>query len=167
MKIYLDNTTEIEFDFDHNKVAEAVCREVLEQEKCPFDCEINITITDNADIREINKQTRDIDKETDVLSFPGLFFDAPGVFDEDMKDEADCIDPENGLIILGDIVLSADKIFAQAQEYGHSVKREYAFLIAHSMLHLCGYDHMEEDEAVVMEEKQRTVLDRLNITRGN
>lgn len=167
MKIYLDNTTETEFDFDHNKVAEAVCREVLEQEKCPFDCEINITITDNADIREINKQTRDIDKETDVLSFPGLFFDAPGVFDEDMKDEADCIDPENGLTILGDIVLSADKIFAQAQEYGHSVKREYAFLIAHSMLHLCGYDHMEEDEAAVMEEKQRTVLDRLNITRGN
>ena len=167
MKIYLDNTTETEFDFDHNKVAEAVCREVLEQEKWPFVCEINITITDNADIREINKQTRDIDKETDVLSFPGLFFDAPGVFDENMKDEANCIDPENGLIILGDIVLSADKIFAQAQEYGHSVKREYAFLIAHSMLHLCGYDHMEDDEAAVMEEKQRTVLDRLNITRGN
>ena len=167
MKIYLDNTTDTEFDFDHNKVAEDVCREVLEQENCPFDCEINITITDNATIREINRQTRDIDKETDVLSFPGLFFDEPGIFDENIKDKADCTDPENGLIILGDIVLSADKIFAQAKEYGHSVKREYAFLIAHSMLHLCGYDHIEEDEATVMEKKQKAVLDRLCITRGN
>ncbi|MBP5309476.1 MAG: rRNA maturation RNase YbeY [Lachnospiraceae bacterium] len=167
MKIYLDNTTDTEFDFDHNKVAEDVCKGVLEQEKCPFECEINITITDNAAIKEINKQTRDIDKETDVLSFPGLFFDKPGEFDENTRDEADCVDPENGLIILGDIVLSADKIFEQASEYGHSVKREYAFLIAHSMLHLCGYDHIKEDEAAVMEEKQRAVLDRLNITRGN
>ena len=166
MKIYLDNTTDTEFDFDHNKVAEDVCRGVLEQESCPFDCEINITITDNADIREINKQVRDIDKETDVLSFPGLFFDEPGVFDENIRDEADCIDPENGLIILGDIVLSADKIFEQAKEYGHSVKREYAFLIAHSMLHLCGYDHMTQEESARMEEKQETVLQSLGITRS-
>ena len=166
MKIYLENNTDTEFDFDHVSVAEDVCRCVLEQEGCPFDCEISIMITDNEGIREINRQTRDIDKETDVLSFPGLYFDKPADFNDDTIKEADHIDPENGLVVLGDIVLSADKIIKQAGDYGHSVKREYAFLITHSMLHLCGYDHIKADEAKVMEDRQRMVLDKLSITRG-
>ena len=74
------------------------------------------------------------------------------------------LNPETGLSILGEICLNKDKIFSQAEEYGHSIKREYAFLIAHSMLHLLGYDHMEEDEAKVMEEKQKASLEELGIS---
>ena len=167
MKVYIDTEVEVCFDFDYVKVAEAVCEKVLLQEECPFECEVNISITDNDSIRRINRESRNIDKETDVLSFPGLFFDSPADFDEHAKELADNIDPENGLVVLGDIVLSVDRIYEQAKEYGHSVKREYAFLITHSMLHLCGYDHMEEDEAILMEEHQRMVLDALDITRGD
>ena len=79
--------------------------------------------------------------------------------------EADCFDPDSGELVLGDIILSVDKVREQAESYGHSRKREYAFLVAHSMLHLCGYDHMEEGEAAVMEEKQRNILKGLRITR--
>ncbi len=79
--------------------------------------------------------------------------------------EADCFDPDSGELILGDIILSVDRIRSQAQEYGHSMLREFAFLTAHSMFHLCGYDHMEESEAAVMEQKQEAVLTKLGITR--
>ncbi|MBR3635295.1 MAG: rRNA maturation RNase YbeY [Lachnospiraceae bacterium] len=167
MRVYIDNAVEAAFDFDHEAVANDVCREVLEKENCPFDCEINITITDDDEIRQINKRTRDIDKATDVLSFPGMFFESPAVFDVGDMEMSDLIDPESGLIVLGDIVLSFDRIKKQALEYGHSIKREYAFLITHSMLHLCGYDHMTESEAAVMEERQRLILDGLKITRGD
>lgn len=167
MRVYIDNAVEAVFDFDHEAVANDVCKAVLNEEKCPFDCEINITITDDKEIRQINKQTRDIDKATDVLSFPGLFFESPAVFDVGEMDMSDIVDPESGLVVLGDIVLSFDKIKEQAAEYGHSIKREYAFLITHSMLHLCGYDHMTKDEASVMEERQRLILDGLKITRGD
>jgi len=166
MKIYIDNTVDAEFDFDYEKIAIDVCKTVLEQEKCPFDCEINIMITDNEEIQRINKDTRNIDNATDVLSFPGLFFDSPADFSNNDSILADSIDPENGLVVLGDIVLSIDKIIEQSAEYGHSIMREYAFLITHSMLHLCGYDHMTTEDAELMQEHQRTVLERLNITRG-
>ena len=81
------------------------------------------------------------------------------------KEEADCFDPENGELLLGDIIISAQKVKEQALKYGHSEKREFAFLIAHSMLHLCGYDHMVSDEAAVMEEKQRIIMNPLHISR--
>ena len=86
------------------------------------------------------------------------------IFDDDNITD-DCFDPDTGELILGDIVLSVDKIYEQAESYGHSTKRELAFLVAHSMLHLFGYDHMEEDEMRIMEEKQREILDKLGITR--
>ena len=79
--------------------------------------------------------------------------------------EADYFDPDTGELILGDIIISVDRVKEQAESYGHSQKREFAFLVAHSMLHLCGYDHMEEDEAKVMEAKQEQVLASLGITR--
>lgn len=166
MRVYIENAVDAVFDFDHEAVANDVCKAVLDKENCPFDCEINITITDDKEIRQINKQTRDIDKATDVLSFPGLFFESPAVFDLNDMDMLDLVDPESGLIVLGDIVLSFDRIKKQAAEYGHSIKREYAFLITHSMLHLCGYDHMTDKEAAVMEERQRLILNGLKITRG-
>ena len=74
-------------------------------------------------------------------------------------------EPDTGELILGDIVISSDKVYSQAEEYGHSVKRELGFLVAHSMLHLFGYDHMEDEERVVMETKQKEILERLGITR--
>ena len=77
----------------------------------------------------------------------------------------DAFHPESGELMLGDIVISKEKVISQAEEYGHSIEREYAFLIAHSMLHLFGYDHMEDDERMIMEEKQEEILERLHILR--
>lgn len=165
MQLYLENETEITFDFDTEEIAKKVIEKVLEVENCPFDTEVNLLITDNEGIREYNASMRDIDKSTDVLSFPGLFFDEPSAFFIPEEEMADYTNPENGLIILGDIIISADKVLSQAEEYGHSEKREFAFLVAHSMYHLCGYDHMTSDEAAVMEKKQEEILQLLQITR--
>ena len=82
-----------------------------------------------------------------------------------LEDDDSCFDPESGELLLGDIMISIPKAVEQAEAYGHSVKREYAFLVAHSMLHLLGYDHMTPEEAAVMEAKQEEVLQRLGITR--
>jgi probable rRNA maturation factor len=142
-----------------------VIEAVLKSEGCPFDATVNLLITDNEGIREYNRQYREIDKETDVLSFPNLDFDAPGDFGKVTENKADYFDPDSGELILGDVIVSADKVIEQAENYGHDQKREFAFLVAHSMLHLCGYDHMADDERVVMEEKQEAVLQGLGITR--
>jgi len=165
MQLYLENETEVSFEFDVEAVAGAVINEVLNVEKCPYDVEVNLLLTDNEGIREYNRQMRDIDRATDVLSFPGLFFDEPSLFAIAPGEEADYTNPETGNIILGDIIISVDKVLEQALEYGHSIKREFAFLTAHSMYHLCGYDHMTEEEAKIMETKQEAVLIRLQITR--
>lgn len=165
MQLYLENDTDVNFDFDTEIIAKAVIEKVLETEGCPFETEINLLITDNDGIREYNQQMRDIDKPTDVLSFPGLFFEEPSAFHIEDEEIADYRNPESGNIILGDIIISADKVIEQAEEYGHSIKREFAFLVAHSMFHLCGYDHMTEQEAAVMEAKQEEVLLMLQITR--
>lgn len=126
---------------------------------------MNVVLTDNEGIREMNRECRKIDRETDVLSFPNVDFEREGVFEIDEDREADYFDPDSGELILGDIMISVDKVKEQAENYGHSLRREFAFLVAHSMLHLCGYDHMEEEEAKVMEAKQRDVLEGLGITR--
>ena len=165
MQLYLENESGISFDFNAEEIAGRVINKVLEAEKCPFDVEVNLLITDNEGIREYNVSMRDIDKATDVLSFPGLFFEEPSKFYIRKEEEADYTNPENGLIVLGDIIISAEKVFAQAEEYGHSTKREFAFLVAHSMYHLCGYDHMTPQEAAVMEKKQENILNLLQITR--
>ncbi len=165
MQLYLENETDISFDFDTEEIAKKVIEKVLEVEKCPFNTEVNLLITDNEGIREYNASMRDIDKPTDVLSFPGLFFEEPSVFFIPEEETADYTNPENGLIVLGDIIISVDKVLSQAEEYGHCNKREFAFLVAHSMYHLCGYDHMTPDEAAVMEKKQEEILQLLQITR--
>ena len=165
MQLYLENESEISFEFNENEIAGKVINKVLEAEKCPFDVEVNLLITDNEGIREYNSSMRDIDKATDVLSFPGLFFEEPSKFFIPKEEEADYTNPENGLIILGDIIISVEKVISQAKEYGHSLKREFAFLVAHSMLHLCGYDHMTAEEEQEMIQKQETILNQLGITR--
>lgn len=165
MTIFVENETDYIFPFDPIETASLVAGEVLEEENCPYETEINILITDNEGIRMYNREYRNIDRETDVLSFPNVPFELPSDFSVAEEMEVDCFQPDSGELILGDIILSCDRILEQAESFGHSIRREYAFLIAHSMLHLCGYDHMEPDEASVMEEKQNHVLDRLGITR--
>ena len=165
MSLFVENETEETFDFDIEQIVDLVSKEVLEEENCPYETQINVLLTDNAGIREFNKEYRNIDRETDVLSFPNLDFETPAAFEIDEDREADYFDPETGELILGDIIISVDRVKEQAESYGHSRKREFAFLVAHSMLHLCGYDHMEEAEAAVMEAKQEAVLQKLGITR--
>lgn len=165
MTFYVENETSVTFPFSEEEVVKQVAEKVLDMENCPYEVQINVLLTDNEGIHKFNKEYRDIDRETDVLSFPNLDFEKEGVFEIAEEDEADYFDPDTGELILGDIIISVDKVQEQAESYGHSLRREFAFLVAHSMLHLCGYDHMEEEEAAVMESKQEAVLKALNITR--
>lgn len=163
---FWDEITE-EINEEELTLAKKVIEHILQKEGCPFDCEVNLTMTDNDGIQAVNKEFRDMDKPTDVLSFPNCDFDTPGEFSQFRDEEIyfDCFNPENDYFVLGDIMISRDKMLAQAEEYGHGVTREYAFLIAHSVLHLIGYDHMEEEEAKHMEAKQNEYLNDLGITR--
>ena len=167
MTFYVENETETTFPFDIEQIVKQVAEAVLDEEDCPYESQINVLLTDNGGIREFNREYRGIDRETDVLSFPNVDFTMPGNFEIDEDAEADYFDPETGELILGDIIISVDKVKEQAESYGHSRKREFAFLVAHSMLHLSGYDHMEPEEAAVMEAKQEAVLQKLGITRDN
>ena len=163
---FWDEITE-EINEEELALAKKVIEHILQKEGCPFDCEVNLTLTDNDGIQAVNKEFRDMDKPTDVLSFPNCDFDTPGEFSQFRDEDVyfDCFNPENDFFVLGDIMISRDKMLAQAEEYGHGVTREYAFLIAHSVLHLIGYDHMEEEEAKHMEAKQNEYLNDLGITR--
>lgn len=167
MTIYVEFDEGIEnpFSFEINPLVEQVVEQVLASEGCNYEACVNVLVTDNARIRELNRAYREIDRETDVLSFPNLDFERPGEFEPAEEREADYFDPDSGELVLGDIILSVDKIKEQAESYGHSEKREFAFLVAHSMFHLCGYDHMTEEDAAVMEKKQEAVLLDLGITR--
>lgn len=165
MSLYIETEGNISFSFDAREIAETVVEASLEYVQCPYEAEVSLLITHDEEIREMNREHRGIDRATDVLSFPMLEFERPGDFTGIDEEMSDVFDPESGELILGDIVISADKVIAQAEEYGHSPKREYAFLIAHSMLHLCGYDHMEDDERKVMEQKQREIMEKINILR--
>lgn len=164
MKYLFEEEVEVPFNFDYKEVAKQVIDMALDMEEFPFESEVDITLTDDAAIQEINKEFRQLDKSTDVLSFPLIEYKSAGDF-SDLENEDDIFNPETGEAMLGDIVISVEHVLKQAEEYGHSIKREYAFLIAHSMLHLMGYDHMTPPEAKVMEEKQENILNALNITR--
>lgn len=165
--IFIEENVEWETEFNKQEIAEKVVNQVLKREGCPFECEVDILITDSEEIKEYNEEYRDIDKATDVLSFPNLEWEEPGDFESAMNNEFYdvSVNPETDLLILGEICLNKDRILEQAKEYGHSVLREYAFLIAHSMYHLIGYDHMAEDEAAVMEQKQKESLEEIGISR--
>lgn len=165
MTFLVENETEESFSFSPEYTMKLVCEAVLEEESCPYEVQVNLVLTDNEGIRELNREYRGIDRETDVLSFPNVDFDREGVFDMDENQEADYFDPDTGELVLGDIMISVEKMREQAADYGHSLRREFAFLVAHSMLHLCGYDHMEEAQRNVMERKQDKILTGLGITR--
>ena len=167
MTICFENEKDQELDFDYENILEKVIRQAAEQEKCPYEFEVNVTFTDNDSIREINREFRELDVPTDVLSFPMVDYPAPADFSE-LEEEnasAEYFHPETGELILGDIVISVERAKMQAEEYGHSLKREICFLTAHSMLHLSGYDHVEDEERIQMEDMQREILERRGYRR--
>lgn len=164
MKIWLENETETIFSFDLQETAKRVLYAVLEEENIKQDVEISVLLTDEQTIKEINSQFREIEKATDVLSFPAIDYAIPGQLPSVLTD--DMFSPETKDFILGDIVISVSHLISQAEAYGHSQLREYAFLLTHSLLHLLGYDHMEDKDRKIMENKQRIILEKLEILRS-
>ena len=164
MSVFIENEYGKNIDIDYNTIIKKVVEEAIDFVKCAFECEVNVTIVDNDSIKEINKAQRDIDKETDVLSFPLIDYDSPADF-TNVEDDINYFNPDSGELMLGDIVISYDRVVSQAIEYIHSIVREIAFLTAHSMRHLFGYDHIKEDEREDMENKQNIILNNLGITR--
>lgn len=155
MTLLIDNRTDFELTDEIKETLEMVCLKSLQYEEFNEDCEISLSIVTNEEIHDINKQFRNIDSPTDVLSFPQLTFEE--------GEEADV--NENGEIVLGDIIISIDRANEQAEEYGHSLKRELAFLSVHSMLHLMGYDHMVPEEEEDMFRRQKEILIEAGIPR--
>lgn len=156
MKIFVDYSNEqdkLSPPEDFEALVEDCARTALEEEEIEDDAEVSVTFVDNARIRELNAEFREIDKETDVLSFP--------LSDENGFE----VDPDTDAILLGDIVISLEKAAAQAEEYGHGLRREVAFLVTHSLFHLLGYDHLTPEEEKEMFAKQEKVLEKLGITR--
>lgn len=156
--------TDISLELDCEALAREVAQSVLELENCPYDSQVNLVLTDNSGIHEVNRQFRGIDAPTDVLSFPMIPFETPADYQILDQDES-FFDLDTEELLLGDIMISAERVISQAEDYGHSIKREFCFLVAHSMLHLLGYDHMVPEEAAIMEQKQEAALEKLGITR--
>ena len=151
MSLFIEEEGNIKLDFDTEEIAALVIDAALELADCPYEAEINLLLTENAQIHEMNLEQRGIDRPTDVLSFP---MGENGVWDKN---------PETGAYILGDVVISMEKALSQAETYGHSLQREVGYLTAHSVLHLLGYDHMEPLERVHMREKEELVMEQLGL----
>lgn len=165
MSLNIEKEVDVIFDFDYEKLAKEVVDFAISHEDFPYEAEVNLTLTDNDGIQEINRAYREIDAPTDVLSFPMLSYEEAGDFSALEDDYEDNFNPDTGEIMLGDVIISIDRVKEQADAYGHSERREFAFLILHSMLHLFGYDHMTPEEAAEMEGKQHQILEEMNITR--
>jgi len=165
MTLLFENESDKTLSFNEEETAKKVMEASLDYIGFPYETQINLILTNNEGIHRINKKFRNIDRETDVLSFPAVEYEKAGDFSGfDEMDEF--FDLESGEFILGDMMISVERVLSQAEEYGHSELREYAFLIAHSMLHLFGYDHMNEEEAEQMERMQEEILDGLGIRRA-
>ena len=155
MNLLIDNRTDEPLTAELEDAIRRAAAEALRYEEFDEDCEISVSIVDNEEIREINRQFRSIDRATDVLSFPMLTF-AEG-------EEAEV--NENDEIVLGDIIISLERAKEQAEEYGHSYERELLYLFVHSILHLLGYDHMEEEEKRQMRIREEYVMEKIGLTR--
>ena len=164
MTVNVTNETTQQFEFSFNEIGEKVVREVLAYEEFPFEVCVDITLVGLEEIHELNLLNRGVDRPTDVLSFPMVAYPCAGDYSR-VEENDDNFDPDSGEVVLGDIVICLDKVSQQAEEYGHSRLREYAFLVCHSMLHLLGYDHEFPEEETQMYSKQEEILDRLGIRR--
>lgn len=165
MTINFEYETKEPLDLDYKDIITNVVNQALDYEECPYETELNVILTDNNEIKEINREYRNIDNATDVLSFPLIDYKEPSDFSKLEDSLNEYFNPETGELLLGDIVISVEKVKEQAHNYGHSEVRELAFLTAHSMLHLFGYDHMVDEERIVMERKQEDILKGLDYTR--
>lgn len=165
--IYVDNRQEkLDVNNDLIEKLTKVIEFSLREEEVEVPCEVSLVFVDNDEIREINNDTRGIDKETDVLSFPMLEYENKKVFKEVYKNHKfSQIDFNGDELVLGDIVLSLEKALEQSMEFNHSYEREASYLVVHSVLHLLGYDHMEDDEKKVMRSREEEILNKLSITR--
>lgn len=165
MTFYVESETACELPFDAEEIGTRVAEAVLRSEGCPFGAGLCLLLTDDEGIRRLNRQHRKQDAPTDVLSFPALLFSEPAGFASAGWDAPGVSDPETGEVWLGDIAVNVARVYEQAEAYGHGPVREFAFLIAHSVLHLIGYDHAEAEAASEMEERQERVLQQLGYTR--
>ena len=165
MTVCVTNETNLYEDFNFQELFESVVNATAEYLQIPYEISVNILLTDDDSIHEINLSERNIDRPTDVLSFPVLDYETGGDFSSISEEDEYLFDLDSGELLFGDIVISLETATRQAEEYGHSFKREVAFLCAHSMLHLSGFDHMEDDERLEMERMQKEILEGLNITR--
>ena len=165
--IYLDNRqSEVEVDDDFNGTIRKVIDYALKEEGVNIPYEISIIYVDNKTIKNINNDTRKIDKVTDVLSFPMLDYPKGQVYKDIYKDQSfHVVDLDDGYLVLGDIVLSLERAKEQCEEYGHSYLRETCYLVIHSVLHILGYDHMEEDEKAIMRKREENILSEFSIVR--
>ena len=166
MTIYLDDEEKF---FEDNKelydTIKLVIDKCLDKESVPYEVEISLSVVSLEEIHDINNAHRKVDRPTDVLSFPQLEGDKVGEINWDNIDLSGSINYDTDEVVLGDIILCPDRAKEQAVEYGHSLDREICFLIAHSMFHLLGYDHMNEVDEKIMMAKQEEVLKELNILR--
>lgn len=158
-EIYINNEqNDIELNEELEKLINTVVNAALNYENATKDMEVSVYLTDNENIQILNREHRDKDMPTDVLSFPMLEFEN-GEMVDDIGDYFDDV------LILGDIIISVERAISQAEEYGHSVERELGFLLCHSVLHLLGYDHEDDDERKIMREKEEAILDSINLKR--
>lgn len=163
--IEIDNRQDkIEFTQNTEKLIFNCVKKVLDMEGFDLKALVDIILVDNQEIRKINLEYRDVDKATDVLSFPMLDL-KPGQRILDGDTFISDIDPDSGAVVLGDIIVSMEKVKEQAEEYAHSFERELGYLIVHGMLHLLGYDHIIEDDRNKMRSREEAVLEALNLTR--
>lgn len=161
MTCQFDTEVDIAWEWDYKELFRRSVAAVLDEENCPYEAAVSLLVTNDEEISDINYEMRNILSSTDVLSFPMVEYQSPSDF-SGLEDRPDVFDPETGELILGDIVISYDHVLAQAAEYGHDVQREFSFLIVHSMLHLCGYDHMEDNDRILMEERQKIIMSKLS-----
>lgn len=164
MTLNFEEEGTVSLPFDCERLAEEVIETALDELDCPYEAEVTLLLTENEEIRKLNREFREIDRETDVLSFPMIEYETPGEFSF-LEECGEAFHPESGELLLGDIAVSKEKVLSQAEEFGHSPRREYAFLIAHSVLHLSGYDHVEDEERFLMEDLQKKILEKMNILR--
>lgn len=167
MSVFIDNDPGVDVPDSYHDIVRDIIDEAISFVGCPYECEVNVVFTDNAGIQEMNNSFRNIDAPTDVLSFPLLEYETPGDLSLVDEDSIDSFNQDTGELMLGDIVLNVDRIASQAEEYGHTRRRETAFLVAHSMLHLFGYDHIDDAERKEMEQLQEQILTKKGYTREN
>lgn len=165
--LYIDNRQDkIEINEELNKIVERIIDFTLKKENVNLETEISLIYVDNNIIKEINYETRNINKETDVLSFPLLNYPEGNVYKEIYDNESFSYEDFNeGRLVLGDIVLSLEKAKEQSMEFQHSFYREVCYLCIHSLLHLLGYDHMKDAEKVIMRKREEEILGEFNIIR--